>query len=60
LDDGAAEPRDEAEDIINAAGPRIMEELGVDRDREKAPGGSAGAAAGRHRCDRQYPTQSVL
>jgi hypothetical protein len=37
LDDGAAELLDEAEDIVNAAGPRIMAELGVDRDREKAP-----------------------
>src|SRR3954470_21032980 len=37
LDDGAAELLDEAEDIINAAGPRIMAELGVERDREKAP-----------------------
>ena len=37
LDEGAAELLDEAEDIVNAAGPRIMEELGVQRDREKAP-----------------------
>jgi hypothetical protein len=37
LDNGAAELLDEAEDIINAAGPRIMAELGVDRDRQKAP-----------------------
>lgn len=37
LDNGAAELLDEAEDIINAAGPRIMAEMGVERDRQKAP-----------------------
>jgi hypothetical protein len=34
---GAAELLDEAEEIINAAGPRIMAEMGIDRDRKKAP-----------------------
>src|SRR4051812_10822721 len=37
LGDGAAELLDEAEEIVNAAGPRIMAELGVERDRQKAP-----------------------
>src|SRR5215212_5786661 len=37
LGNGAAELLDEAEDIINSAGPRIMAELGVERDRQKAP-----------------------
>ncbi len=37
LGQGAAELLDEAEEIVNAAGPRIMAELGVDRDRQKAP-----------------------
>ncbi len=37
LDDGAAELLEAAEDIVNAAGPRIMAEIGVDRDRQKAP-----------------------
>ena len=36
-DDSVARLLDEAEDIINAAGPRIMAELSVDRDRQKAP-----------------------
>ncbi|MDQ4068849.1 MAG: hypothetical protein M3203_05165 [Actinomycetota bacterium] len=37
LGQGAAELLDEAEEIVNAAGPRIMAELGVNRDRRKAP-----------------------
>ena len=37
LDEGAAELLDAAEEIVNAAGPRIMAELGVKRHREKAP-----------------------
>jgi len=37
LENGAAELLDEAEEIVNAAGPRIMSELGIDRDRKKAP-----------------------
>ena len=37
LGKGAAELLDEAEEIVNAAGPRIMAELEVDRARKKAP-----------------------
>lgn len=37
LDEGAAELLDEAEDIVNEAGPKIMAELGIQRDRERAP-----------------------
>jgi len=37
LGNGAAELLDEAEEIINAAGPQIMAELGVERGRSKAP-----------------------
>ena len=37
LDRGAAELLDAAEEIVNAAGPRIMAELGIERDRQKAP-----------------------
>lgn len=36
LDDGAAELLDEAEEIVNAAGPRIMAELGTRSDDRKA------------------------
>lgn len=37
LGDGAAELLDEAEDIVNAAGPRIISELGMERNRRTAP-----------------------
>jgi hypothetical protein len=37
LDDGAAQLLDEAEDIINAAGPAILAELAAEREREKKP-----------------------
>jgi hypothetical protein len=37
LGDGAAELLDAAEDIINEAGPRIMAEMGIERDRKKTP-----------------------
>jgi hypothetical protein len=37
LGEGAAELLDAAEEIVNAAGPQIMAELGVNRDRKRAP-----------------------
>ena len=37
LGQGAAELLDAAEEIVNAAGPGIMAELGVNRDRRKPP-----------------------
>jgi hypothetical protein len=37
LDRGAAELLDAAQEIVNAAGPRIMAELGADRNPGKAP-----------------------
>ena len=37
LDDGAAELLEAAEEIVNAAGPRIMAEMGLGRDGKKVP-----------------------